>query len=416
MAPGIRENFGTKAITMRSTSCAALLLFSLTGCQAFPIRPLGLADTAPTPESEFTMARYYEQEGKYDQAQAAYQQILAHDANHAAARHRLGVLAVRQGNLEEGMRQLQQARPLQPNDPELLCDLGYTLYLQGRTQDAAAVLGEVLERNPKHQRAANNLGLVLGQQGNLAESLAMFRRVNADAAAHANLAYVHSQRGELDKAEQQYSRALDYDDELRTAAEGLLQVAERRKTARESASVASSSPAPEVSAKLASLEVVEDLQEIPERQAKADVAALATRLKTALREQEAARSQADTASDVQEADTPKASNQFGSTSIRKIRVLDDAPAPARDAVRRAITRPARRPGRWPETLYSGVLPPPSSGARRPSCKADATKTPSQPAAASLPTSSRSRTPPPAINSMSPDSRLSRPNSGIVEGP
>jgi hypothetical protein len=79
---------------------------------------------------------------------------------------------------------------------------------------------------PADKRAMNNLAIALGYQGKHEQALAMFRRVVPEAQAQANLAYLHVQRGEGKLAVQRYTRAVDLDKNLRSAAHALLQLAE----------------------------------------------------------------------------------------------------------------------------------------------------------------------------------------------
>src|SRR5690606_21326465 len=112
----------------------------------------------------------------------------------------LAVIHSRLGNLEEADLWFQEALDLDPMNAEIWCDLGYALYLHNDAQAAEEALRQALECNPSHQRAMNNLAMVLGQQGRFDESLAMFRRCGTDAEAHANLAYLYAQAGRGQKA------------------------------------------------------------------------------------------------------------------------------------------------------------------------------------------------------------------------
>ena len=206
-----------------------VMLGGLTGCQTFPLQPAGgLLDRGKSIETNMAMARSLEREGNYGKARDAYQEVLAQDPYNAVVHHRLGVIAVKQGLLDEGMASLERARLANPNDPELLTDIGYTLYLQNRLSEAARVLQDAAKADPGNKRAMNNLALVMGREGRMQEAQSMFRQVGNDAQMHANLAFIYAQRGEFDQAERHYSRALDYDSDMQVAARGLLELAQRR--------------------------------------------------------------------------------------------------------------------------------------------------------------------------------------------
>ena len=122
------------------------------------------------------------------------------------------------GRVELAVDELEQARMKEPNNLELLdiliqCyeDLGdfdraqelyeqalakqggdqpawennrcYSLYLQGRLDQAETCFRKALARQPDNQKARNNLGLVLCRQGREAEALAMWREALSDTAA-----------------------------------------------------------------------------------------------------------------------------------------------------------------------------------------------------------------------------------------
>lgn len=202
-------------------------LVSLTGCATFSPRlpQFGQSPEADT-NAQFNAARMHEHDGHNDKAKQVYTELLATNPSHAAAHHRLGVMHVKQGDLEAGVRHLRQAQQINPADEELQTDLGYALFLQNNLDESARVLRDVVSRNAANKRAANNLGLVLARQGMAGESLNLFRQAGGEAAAHTNLAFVYSQMGDLDKAEAEFSKALDEDPELHSAAEGLVQLYE----------------------------------------------------------------------------------------------------------------------------------------------------------------------------------------------
>ena len=122
------------------------------------------------------------------------------------------------GRVELAVDELEQARMKEPGNLELLdiliqCyeDLGdfdraqelyeqalakqggdqpawennrcYSLYLQGRLDQAETCFRKALARQPDNQKARNNLGLVLCRQGREAEALAMWREALSDTSA-----------------------------------------------------------------------------------------------------------------------------------------------------------------------------------------------------------------------------------------
>lgn len=186
------------------------------------------ADNSQQLKTQYSVARLQERQGQFVQARQNYEQIAARDPRNVEARHRLAVIHSRLGNLEEADLWFQEALDLDPMNAEIWCDLGYALYLHNDAQAAEEALRQALECNPSHQRAMNNLAMVLGQQGRFDESLAMFRRCGTDAEAHANLAYLYAQAGRGQKAIEYYSKALDLDPDLQAAKAALVQLAEMK--------------------------------------------------------------------------------------------------------------------------------------------------------------------------------------------
>lgn len=144
-------------------------------------------------ESQLTVARSYEQQGKTEEAARIYLSLIQSTPNQAEPYHRLGVLAAAAGEYDRAEQYFLQAQSLDPHDPDLLNDLGYVQLLQGRLAEAERFLRLALRNDPQHARAKNNLGMVLGRRGRLQESLAMFRQVLPEAEARQNLAHVAGQ-------------------------------------------------------------------------------------------------------------------------------------------------------------------------------------------------------------------------------
>ncbi|MCL6504102.1 MAG: tetratricopeptide repeat protein [Pirellulales bacterium] len=198
----------------------------LTGCASLPSGPgpksVGRAERR---EATLACARLCERHNDAAQARRIYQALIKENPKQVEPYHRLAVLAAKEGNFAEADAYFQKALAAGPATAELLSDMGYALYLQDRLAEAEKALRRAVELEPNYLAAHNNLGLVLGQQGKFEAAMTAFRKGGSEAQAHANLAYVHATRGELDLAEKQYSRALSLDQELRPAAEALLQVA-----------------------------------------------------------------------------------------------------------------------------------------------------------------------------------------------
>ena len=158
-----------------------VLLGSL-GCASQTARLMGQRP-AVKPEAMdrmLSMSRLSERHGKPEDAIKMYHSVLERDPKNLIAHHRLGVLAVRNGELDEALAMFTHAEDLGPPTAELLNDIGYALYLADRMPAAEQKLRAALTLNPQLANARNNLGVVIGEQGRFDEALAEFRKLGDD--------------------------------------------------------------------------------------------------------------------------------------------------------------------------------------------------------------------------------------------
>ena len=214
----------------RAALClAGWLLITTSGCASWPSNPLrpGAEGGASSFESSLSLARLSERHGEPATAAQLYEAILRENPQHQGAHHRLAVLSTKAQQLDKAEDHFQQALAGTP-DSQLLSDRGYFLYVADQLDEAEAILRQALQLDPGNKAAHNNLGLVLGTQGRLDESLVEFRSVGDEASARANLAYVHALNGAFDQAEAEYHRALELNSQLKPAVEALLALHARR--------------------------------------------------------------------------------------------------------------------------------------------------------------------------------------------
>lgn len=215
---------------------AGLLVLSVVlcanGCASLSERnpfPKMFGGKAEDSERLVSLARLEERHGKYAESEAILKRVLEVDPQNVAAHHRMGVIAVREGRVDEGLASLQLAQTASKKpSAELLTDLGYCWYLKNDSQAAERCLREALTLDPRSKRAHNNLGIIYGERGDFDASLAEFRQAGSEAEARANLAYVQTRFGNLGEAEKNYHAALAADGNLRSAAEALVQITELR--------------------------------------------------------------------------------------------------------------------------------------------------------------------------------------------
>jgi len=150
--------------------------------------------------------------GRFAEAEALYQQVLARDPRHSEANHLLGLLAYRSGRLDRAVDLLIQATQSDPTHPTYWFNLGVVLQKQGKWSEAITAYRRALLQNPSYPEAHSNLGNVLMEQGNPAEAEASYRealRIRPEyVEAQNNLGVALKDQGRLPDAELAYRRAL----------------------------------------------------------------------------------------------------------------------------------------------------------------------------------------------------------------
>jgi Tfp pilus assembly protein PilF len=132
----------------------------------------------------------------------------------AQASRRLAVLYDRQGDFLHALEEYQKALQENPRDSDVLNDLGYSYYNNGKLDEAEKALRRAVNLKPENKRAWVNLGLVLGAQHRYPESLEAFGKAVTEAQAQCNLAFLLTAEGKREEAKQTYERALRLDPNL----------------------------------------------------------------------------------------------------------------------------------------------------------------------------------------------------------
>lgn len=178
-------------------------------------RPEG--DAAPADETGEILARAIEfhREGRLQEAEAGYREVLRRRPQEPTSLHMLGVLAYQAGRYDRSIALIEQARRHAPGDAGLHTNLGSALQAAGRLDEAVASYQRALGINPDFALACNNLGNALRLQGRMDESVAAFRRaLEIDPGytdAWVNLAVTEQAREQPEEAARCYQRALELD-------------------------------------------------------------------------------------------------------------------------------------------------------------------------------------------------------------
>jgi Tfp pilus assembly protein PilF len=186
--------------------------------------------TEPTPklssqqaaEVHVGLGRSLEKRGDLNQATAAYLEAQKRDPGCLDACLRLAVVYDRQGKFQDSAVQYGKALKLAPKNPDVYCDLGYSLYLQKRWPEAESNLRRAISLKADHSRAHNNLGLVLARTNRLDDAAAQFREGGCKPAdAYVNVAFALTLDRQWEAAKLQYQHALAIDSTSQPAHDGL---------------------------------------------------------------------------------------------------------------------------------------------------------------------------------------------------
>lgn len=98
--------------------------------------------------------------GRTQEAKMYYEEALAEDPNQPDAHHRLAILADRAGDFPRAEEHYRHALRGKPNDADVLNDLGYSCFLQGRAADSERYLNQARQIDPQHPHVSENLSLL----------------------------------------------------------------------------------------------------------------------------------------------------------------------------------------------------------------------------------------------------------------
>jgi len=145
-------------------------------------------------------------------AEELYQSILDQEPEHAAALHRLGLLAYQNGAHDRAISLIQKAILLRPEESAFHNGAAAALLAVGRKSEAAAAFERVVALEPGSAMARNNLAYVLNALGLSARARAEYEqalRIDPGAAAiRNNFAQVLASQGDFDLAIENFRTVL----------------------------------------------------------------------------------------------------------------------------------------------------------------------------------------------------------------
>jgi Flp pilus assembly protein TadD len=133
---------------------------------------------------------------------------------------RAGMANERTGNYPGAIRLYRRGLEIEPQNVEILNALGFSLFQQGKSQEASAELEKALAIDPKHFKAHNNLALAAIDLGELEVAEAHFREslaIQPQPAIYNDLGFVLERLGMAEDAVAAYRKALALDPKLSVA-------------------------------------------------------------------------------------------------------------------------------------------------------------------------------------------------------
>jgi len=187
-------------------------------------------DLAPEKAAELCVstARELEAKGFDKEAIQQYERAISFNSAYPGIHHRLAILYERQNKPMAALAAYNKAVEKDPQNAELLADMGY-FYMNGNQwQLAESRLRLAVKYNAGLKRGWNNLGITLAQQGKVSESLDAFNHAVAPAAAHSNVGVILARRGNYELAREQLNQAIKLDPNLAQARVTLAWINERQ--------------------------------------------------------------------------------------------------------------------------------------------------------------------------------------------
>lgn len=156
---------------MKSTATSLTLVLmgivAASGCHQASRQASLIVNRLPVPGAQvedyvtrLSHARMQEQEGNIGSAKRKYQRLVKENPTNPIVYHRLAIIAASDGDFDTANGNFRRAHELSPEDPELLADWGYSLFLQGQLEEAEELTRQGAELAPTDARIANNLQLI----------------------------------------------------------------------------------------------------------------------------------------------------------------------------------------------------------------------------------------------------------------
>jgi Flp pilus assembly protein TadD len=168
---------------------------------------LALDNTNPIANE--SLGLYLLENGNIAQAKSYLTQAVKHGNRQWKSHNGLGVIADLEHNSTEAIAQYEAAAVIEPTNPMILNNVGYSYYLAGNEIKAKHFFNQALSFDNKYKRAIHNLALIEIKRGAFPTAIALFNRIMPTHEAFNNTGYICMLNGQYDVAEEYFQRAID---------------------------------------------------------------------------------------------------------------------------------------------------------------------------------------------------------------
>ena len=152
-------------------------------------------------------------QGRLGQARRVYLKVLKKAPRCATAHHMVGLIDFHAGQAEPGIKRLQKAVALAPDEVALRHNLGNMLHELGRVPEAEEEFRAALRLDSEHAEARNGLGICLKDSGKLDEAIDEYRKAiahrPAGAGYHRNLGQTLKLKHAWGEAEEAFRKVIE---------------------------------------------------------------------------------------------------------------------------------------------------------------------------------------------------------------
>ena len=169
-------------------------------------------------------------EGRLEEAEPIYREILKIEPKHPDANHNLGILMISINKSSEALPLFKVATEANPNIEMFWSSYGNALLFEKNYKDAKDCYERAIKLNPKNASYFNNLGIILTNLGNIKKAKDLYEKaIEIDpryANAHNNLGKIFHTLKEKQKAKDCYEKAVKFNPNFALALSNLGTISE----------------------------------------------------------------------------------------------------------------------------------------------------------------------------------------------